>query len=205
MTIQKNSYIIDCKDIDVLIFIIYKNMRNVKKIVYIAIFSALIAICSLIQIPYVVPFTLQTFAVFLTLLCLGGKSGTIAILVYIFLGAIGFPVFSGFRSGVGGLMSPTGGYIIGFVVQGFIYIIFELFHFKYRDIISLVVGLAVLYILGTVWFVFVATNNNNDIGFTEAMLSCVIPFILPDVAKMVVAILIHRRLDRSKVLKKLSI
>ena len=179
-------------------------MKNVKRIVYIAIFSALIAVCSLIQIPYVVPFTLQTFAVFLTLLCLGGKSGTIAILVYIFSGVVGFPVFSGLRSGIGVLMSQTGGYIMGFVVQGLIYTFFELFNFKHRDILSLIVGLVALYTLGTVWFVFVSTTN-NPVGFAEALISCVLPFILPDTAKMVIAIIIYHRLEKSKALKKLSI
>lgn len=179
-------------------------MKNVKKIVYIAIFTALISVCSLIQIPYIVPFTLQTFAVILTLLCLGGKSGTIAILVYIFLGVVGFPVFSGFRSGVGVLMSQTGGYITGFAAQGLIYLFFELFNFKYRKVVSLVVGQIALYLLGTVWFVFVATNNNH-LGFVQAMLSCVVPFIVPDLLKMVVALTIYRRLEKAKVLKRISL
>ena len=66
---------------------------------YIAIGAALIAVCSWISIPTTVPFTLQTFAVMLTVLLLGGMRGTIAVTVYILLGAIGVPVFSGF-SGV---------------------------------------------------------------------------------------------------------
>ena len=64
--------------------------------VYIAVFAVLMAICSWISIPATVPFTLQTFAVFLAVCVLGGKRGTIAVVVYILLGAIGIPVFAGF-------------------------------------------------------------------------------------------------------------
>ena len=65
-------------------------------LVYCSIGAALIAICSWISIPTAVPFTLQTFAVFLVLLLLGGKRGTIATLIYVLLGAVGAPVFAGF-------------------------------------------------------------------------------------------------------------
>ena len=69
--------------------------------VYSGIFAVLLAICSWISIPTVIPFTLQTFAVFLTALLLGGKQGTIAILIYLLLGAVGIPVFSNFGAGLG--------------------------------------------------------------------------------------------------------
>ena len=77
--------------------------------VYIALFAVLIAICSWISIPTVVPFTLQTFAIFLSLAVLGGKRGTCAVIVYVLLGAVGIPVFSGFKGGIGVLLSTTGG------------------------------------------------------------------------------------------------
>ena len=66
------------------------------KIVYTGIFAVLLAICSWISIPTMIPFTLQTFGVFLTLLLLGGKQGTLAIFIYLLLGSIGIPVFSNF-------------------------------------------------------------------------------------------------------------
>ena len=82
---------------------------------YIAIFAVLIAICSWISIPMTVPFTLQTFGVFMAVGVLGGKRGSLAVLVYILLGAIGVPVFAGFSGGLGILLNNTGGYIIGFL------------------------------------------------------------------------------------------
>ena len=75
--------------------------------VYIAIFAVLMAICSWISIPMSVPFTLQTFGVFLAVGVLGGKRGTLAIVVYVLLGAIGIPVFAGFTGGIGIILSNT--------------------------------------------------------------------------------------------------
>ena len=69
--------------------------------VYIAVFVVVMAICSWISIPATVPFTLQTFGVFLAVGVLGGKRGTLSILVYILLGAVGVPVFAGFSGGIG--------------------------------------------------------------------------------------------------------
>ena len=80
---------------------------------YIAIFAVLIAICSWISIPMTVPFTLQTFGVFMAVGVLGGKRGSLAVLVYILLGVIGVPVFAGFSGGLGILLNNTGGYAMG--------------------------------------------------------------------------------------------
>ena len=115
-------------------------MKNTEKkdkfrtidLVYIALGAVIIAVCSWISIPTAVPFTMQTFAVFLILSVLGGKRGTIAIIVYVLLGAIGAPVFASFTSGIGILMGNTGGYIIGFILMGFTYrLIIALFGKKY--------------------------------------------------------------------------
>ena len=81
-----------------------------------ALFAALIAICSWISIPTAVPFTLQTFAVFLALGVLGGKLGTLSVAVYLLLGAVGLPVFAGFQGGLGALLGATGGYLAGFLL-----------------------------------------------------------------------------------------
>ena len=104
---------------------------RVVDLTYMAVCAALIAICAWITVPAAVPFTLQTFAVFCVLGLLGGKRGTVAILVYILLGAVGLPVFSGFNGGIGALLGTTGGYILGFIFIGLIYWAAEkLFGFK---------------------------------------------------------------------------
>ena len=100
---------------------------EVKRIVLISLMACLICVCSWLTIPMAVPFTMQTFAIFCALILLGGIDGTIAIMLYVVIGMIGVPVFSGFRGGVGHILGPTGGYIIGFVATGLIYLLFELF------------------------------------------------------------------------------
>lgn len=87
---------------------------------YIALFAVVMAVCAWIVIPMVVPFTLQTFAVFLAVGVLGGKRGTFAILLYLLLGIIGIPVFSGFTGGIGVLLGNTGGYLVGFLCTSLI-------------------------------------------------------------------------------------
>ena len=73
-------------------------------LVYIAVFAVVMAVCSWISIPAQVPFTLQTFGVFMAVGVLGGKRGTLAVLVYVLLGAVGVPVFAGFSGGIGALL-----------------------------------------------------------------------------------------------------
>ena len=86
-----------------------KHPMKTRDVAYIGMFAALMAICSWISIPTTVPFTLQTMGVFTAVGLLGGKRGTTAVLVYILMGAIGLPVFSGFTGGMGILFGSTGG------------------------------------------------------------------------------------------------
>ena len=97
-----------------------REFIKTRDIAYIAFFAVVIAVCSWISIPTVVPFTLQTFAVFLTVGVLGGKRGTLAVFVYILLGVCGVPVFSGFSGGIGVLLGQTGGYIAGFLFSALV-------------------------------------------------------------------------------------
>lgn len=80
------------------------NRQKTLDMVYIAIFAVIIAVCSWISVPMVVPFTLQTFGVFCPVGLLGGKRGTLSVLIYVLLGAVGVPVFAGFSSGIGTLL-----------------------------------------------------------------------------------------------------
>jgi biotin transport system substrate-specific component len=171
------------------------NKLKTLDMVYIAIFTVLIAICSWITIPTLVPFTLQTFAVFCTVGLLGGRRGTLAVLLYIILGAVGIPVFAGFTGGIGFLFGPTGGYIIGFLACALLYwLITKLFGNKTLvSIISMITGLAVLYIFGTVWFMIIYSQNSGAVGLATVLGWCVIPFIIPDLIKIAVAILLIKR------------
>ncbi len=170
------------------------NLRTVD-MVYIAIGAALIAVCSWISIPTAVPFTLQTFAVFLILSLLGGKRGTFSVLVYVLLGAAGLPVFSGFKGGVGVLLGSTGGYIVGFIFMGLVYITVTRFfgNKTYAEIAALVLGLIVCYMFGTFWFMLVYSGDTGKAGFLTVLSWCVFPFIIPDLIKLALALIISKR------------
>jgi Uncharacterized conserved protein len=170
-------------------------MMQTLDLVYIAIGAALITVCAWITIPTTVPFTLQTFAVFFVLLLLGGVRGTMAVAVYILLGAVGVPVFSGFNSGVGVLVGSTGGYIIGFLLMGLLYILFtRLLGEKFAvKIAALVLGLAVCYAFGTAWFLYVYVRSKGAVGVLTVLSWCVFPFVLPDIGKLTLAVLVSKR------------
>jgi biotin transport system substrate-specific component len=166
--------------------------------VYIAVFAVLIAICSWISIPTTVPFTLQTFGVFVAVGILGGKRGSLAVLVYILLGAIGLPVFAGFSGGIGSLLGSTGGYIVGFLFSALVmWGIEKLFGRKpVAQIAAMVAGLLVCYLFGTVWFMIVYARNVGAVGLGTVLGWCVIPFIIPDLIKIALAFVLSSRLRR---------
>ena len=177
---------------------VVKTRENMKvlDLVYIAIGAALIAICSWISIPTAVPFTLQTFAVFFVLLLLGGERGTLATLIYVLLGAIGVPVFAGFSGGIGILFGNTGGYILGFLFIGLIYMLFTKVFKKSLvvKVVALVIGLAVCYAFGTAWFMHVYMKGSGEVGLLTVLGWCVFPFIIPDLLKMALAVMIAKRM-----------
>ena len=157
--------------------------------VYIAVFAVLIAICSWISIPMTVPFTLQTFAVFLAVGVLGGKRGSLAVLI----------VFAGFSGGIGQLLGNTGGYIIGFLFSALLmWLIEKLFGRKTWVLgISMVLGLIVCYAIGTVWFMVVYAQNSGAVGLATVLGWCVIPFIIPDLVKIALALTLSKRLSKA--------
>lgn len=175
-----------------------KKRLKTPDLAYISIGTALIAICSWIYIPAVIQFTLQTFAVFAVLLILGGKRGTLSVIVYVILGAFGVPVFSGFTGGMGILLGKTGGYILGFLFMGLIYILFvKIFGDKpLSRIAALVTGLFICYAFGTAWFMLLYLKNTGPVGLMTVLSWCVFPFIVPDLAKMALAFFLSGRVRR---------
>ena len=166
---------------------------------HIALFAAMMAVCSWISIPATVPFTLQTFGVFLAVSVLGGRRGTLAVLVYLLMGTIGLPVFAGFQGGIGCLMGSTGGYIIGFLFSALVMWAMERLPFdrKWTLTLSMVLGLVVCYAFGTAWFMAVYAKNSGEIGLMTALGWCVFPFVIPDLIKIALARVIARRLSKA--------
>ena len=174
-----------------------------KTIVFIALSAALLAVCAWMTVPFAVPFTMQTFAVFLVLTVLGGAKGTAAIALYIAIGAVGLPVFSGFTGGVSALFGPTGGYIFGFLLTGGAKLLFEkLFKDPKLDIPALVLGLFLCYAAGTAWFVIVMNGRGSAYSFGAALMTCVVPYILPDALKLALAVFVGGRIKKALAKRK---
>lgn len=176
--------------------IMVKENNKTYDLVYISMFTVLIAICSWISIPAAVPFTLQTLGVFLAVGILGGKRGTMAVLVYILLGAIGIPVFAGFSGGIGVLTGTTGGYIVGFLASALVMWGMEraFGRGKIVQIISMLLGLLACYAVGTLWFMEVYTHQTGEVGILAVLGWCVFPFIIPDILKIALAAVLTGRL-----------
>lgn len=164
--------------------------------VYIGMFAILLAICSWISIPTLIPFTLQTFGVFLALLVLGGKRGTAAIGIYLLLGAIGIPVFSNFGAGLGYLLGNTGGFALGFLLIGCsMWAAEKLFPSKpYLHLVALLIGLTICYTFGCFWFLQVSGTANTLTSAASVLGICVLPFIVPDLCKLGLAYFLSKRI-----------
>lgn len=174
-----------------------KQRSKTYDLVYISILVVLITVCSWISIPLTVPVTLQTFGVFTAVGLLGGKRGTLAVLVYILMGAIGIPVFSGFTGGIGILAGTTGGYIVGFLFSALLMWGMEKLFGRNMKVLagSMILGLIACYAVGTLWFMAVYAASSGAVGLLTVLGWCVFPFILPDIAKIVLALILTKRLS----------
>ncbi len=170
--------------------------RKTFDMVYIALFAVVMAVCAWIVIPMAVPFTLQTFGVFLAVGVLGGKKGTIAVFLYLLLGLIGLPVFSGFTGGVGVLFGPTGGYLIGFLVASLVMWGIEHLFGRGKKVffLSMPAGLLCCYAFGTLWIVLLFGKSIGFVSATGVLLYCVAPYVIPDLIKIGLVMLVRRRL-----------
>ena len=168
-----------------------------KNMALCGLFTAVLAICAWISVPFgdsVI--TLQTFGVFLTLGLLGGKRGSLTVLVYLLLGAVGVPVFSAFRGGLGALLGTTGGYIFGFMLTGLVY--WGVTAWKdtpLTRLIAMVLGLLVCYACGSYWYM-TRYLSTGSVTLALVLLKCVVPYLLPDALKLALAWLLTGRLKR---------
>ncbi len=149
-----------------------------------------------------VPISLANLAICLSALILGMKFGTLSCLLYLLLGLVGLPVFSGFSGGVGKLAGPTGGYLVGYLflalIGGYFADRFPGTGLRERTLqaAGLLIGAFVLDAFGTAWLAYMA---NMDI--TTALWAGVIPFIPGDLAKIFLAVL-AAPVVRSRLLKQ---
>ena len=168
---------------------------TVRDMCYCAIFAALMAICAQIHIPaYVVSITLQTFAIFLALLTLGGFRGTVTVGLYLLLGAVGLPVFSGFRGGISVFTMESGGFLFGFMLTSLVYwaISAAFKPEKWGKVITLAIAMIPCYALGIHWIF----RFFSRIVTWQDYLTALVIFLVPDAIKCALAWIISKRLKR---------
>ncbi|MBS5548786.1 biotin transporter BioY [Pseudoflavonifractor sp. An184] len=160
-----------------------------------ALMAAVTCVLAPMAIPIgPVPISFTNLAIYLSLYLLGWKRGTVSYLVYVLIGAVGVPVFSGFTGGLGKLAGATGGYIVGFIPMAVIAgLVIDQYRNRGLQLAGMIVGTAVCYAFGTAWFCFVMDSTPM-----AALSLCVIPFIPGDLVKMLLAMwvgpMIRRRL-----------
>lgn len=158
------------------------------QIAIIGIVAAVLSILSPLTLPIgVVPISLTTFAILIAVYTLGMKKGTISVLIYILLGLVGLPVFSGFNSGPAKLLGPTGGYIIGYVFMALIagFFIDRYFDKYYLCFIGMILATIICYGFGTTWLAYQANMSAKT-----ALAAGVIPFIPGDLLKIITALIV---------------
>jgi biotin transport system substrate-specific component len=176
---------------------------NARDLSYVAVSTALIAVSAWLAVPFgEVPITMQTAVICLIAGLLGAKRAAFAVTAYIFLGAVGVPVFAGFTGGVARLIAPMGGYIVGFlplaIAVGLVADRTKKMEKRRGAYLAAAMALGTLlcYALGTAWFVVVAAQNGGGVGVWAALILCVFPYLPFDIAKIALAVFLTLKLNR---------
>lgn len=167
-----------------------KKKISVYRLTFMALMTAVMCVLGPIALPVgPVPFSLMTMVIYLTVYVLGMWTGTGSCCLYVLMGVIGLPVFTGYTGGLSKLAGPTGGYIIGYCFMALIGgMILEKVHRKLvLTLLGWAAATAIEYAFGTVWFM-VLTHSS----LTYALTICVIPFLLGDAVKIAVGTLLGR-------------
>lgn len=178
-----------------------KKSLNIKDMVVCAVFTAFCCVCSMITLPVgVIPITFAVFAVMLTAMVLDTKNALISVVLFIVLGCIGIPVFSGMQGGIGVLAGPSGGYIYSYILM--VPIISMASKCLNKSVSSgmftflgCIVAIAVNYIVATAHFLIVMNAvNGKDYSLWSALCTCAFSFIPFDILKSIVAIIVAQRI-----------
>ncbi len=166
------------------------NQEKIRNITFVALFVAIISVVSQIAIPTTstVPITIQIFVIAFTGYFLGPKRGIIAIFLYIMLGALGAPVFAGFKGGFYALLGPSGGFVWGFII---IVIFCAIFAKTRLAIPAGIIGTIICHILGAFQYSFVA-----GVDFFASFLLVSLPYLLKDIILLPLAYLLYKKLKR---------
>lgn len=168
---------------------------STRRLAFCALFAALLAVFSQIAIPLqMVPINLALLAVYLSAFLLPKFDGLWAVIAYLLIGLVGAPVFSGFRGGAAALFGKTGGYLLGYALCALVIVLIK----KrgpmtlLKRIMAMLLGLALCYGFGTLWFMHVSGNSlMTSLGY------CVFPFLPGDAVKIALAVLLAPRLEKA--------
>lgn len=168
-----------------------------KKLVTCSLFTAMTAILAQISIPIPfspVPINMATITVLMCGIILGKNYGALCQIVYVLLGLIGLPVFSNLTGGIGKILGPTGGYLIGYIFTA--YIVGLISSHSTKKIIyalSMIAGIFVCYAFGTAWFMYLTKNP-----LYTSLTMCVLPFLIGDALKILIVTLLCNTLKKHK-------
>ncbi len=166
---------------------------KLKDLIKTSLFVVLMIVGAFINVSFgsPIPYTLQTLFVLMSGIVLGVKYGPLSQVVYILLGLFGLPIFTQGRGGFGALMSPTFGFLLGFILGAYITaLLFKKLAIKnnyVRGVVSAIIGAAVIYIPGILYFYVL---QNAIIGKAMSLLTIsgfMVPFFIPDIMKAIVA------------------
>ena len=170
---------------------------SITQIAVIGVMTAVICILAPFSLPIgPVPISFTNLAIYVALYVLGMKRGTVSYLIYLLIGLVGVPVFSGFTGGPQKLFGPTGGYLIGFIPMAVIagVVIDKCMKKWYFCLLAMIAGTWICYLIGTAWLAFQA-----NMTFKAALAAGVIPFIVEDLIKMILALLIGPQIHKQLV------
>lgn len=168
-----------------------------KELTLTALMAAIICVLGPLSVPLPfspVPISLTMIGIYLAVYAVGMWKGTVAFIVYLLLGVVGLPVFSGFTGGPAKLAGPTGGYLIGFIFTALIsgYFIDRWWKNRILSGVGMILGIAVAYLFGTVWLAYGA-----GMTFAQALAAGVIPYVGFDLVKIVVLVIVGPELKKA--------
>lgn len=172
-----------------------KSILDIRSMALVSLMTAVCCILAPMSVPIgPVPVSLSVLAVLFVAYVIGPRLGAISVLLYILIGLVGLPVFSGYSGGPAKLFGPTGGYIIGYlplvIIAGWFVTRFPTRQW-YLQIAGMILGLVICYMLGTAWFMVLMHTS-----LQEALSLCVYPFLAFDAMKIATACIVGNTITR---------
>jgi len=174
-----------------------KNKISTSTMTMVALMVAVLCVLAPFSIPFgPIPISLATLGLYLAVIILGRKKATLVCLMYLIIGFVGLPVFSGFSGGPAKLLGPTGGYLVGYLLLTIVagYFVDKFPGKREMCVLGLVLGTVSCYIVGTVWLAV-----QLELNFGVAIMTGVVPFLIGDVLKIMMAVWFGQKIKASHI------